>query len=625
MPGAFESFTGENGLKEKVFQLQRKSLRKILTTGDLFAVGYGDVGSSIYYALGATALYALGATPIALLIAGAVFFCTALTYSEMATTFPEPGGSATFTRYAFNDLVSFIAGWGLLLDYIVTIAISSFAIFPYLGHVLKAFNLPYSPDPWLHCWVTTGIILSLLILNIVGVKEVSRLNVVLMVLTLVSQLFIVIFAGFLLLNLPFVISQMKIGVLNVTWSPSWGEFAKGCAMAMVAYTGIEAVAQLAAETKKPGIMIPRAVKATVGVLVFLYLGISLVGLSVVSPEELGTTYIDDPVAGIVSRMPIGGKILAPWFGLVAAVILLIASNAGLMGCSRLMFSMGEYYQVPRFFYKIHSRFKTPYAALAVFSILACLVVLASRGQMLFLADLYNFGAQIAFFSAHIALLVLRWKKPDLKRPFRAYFNIPFGKGRSLPLTAIIGALATAVVWLIVVVTKPQGRYLGLAWVAVGVAMYLIYRKKRNISPTAQTEIEVVKIPQYRPVHFKHILVTVRALGSTDAFQMACQLAVAHKAKLTAIYVLEVPLALPMHTLLKKREGLAEAALKRADAVAREFNLSVESELIRARSVEKALLDLIQSDHHDLLIVDGGASQFQRLFKYSPARVLFFNG
>src|SRR5580698_3898924 len=123
-----------------VVQLARGTLKRVLKVSDLFAIGYGDLGSSIYYALGVTALFALGATPIALGLAGIVFICTALTYAEMTSIVHDSGGSASFARLAFNDLISFIAGWGLLLDYIVTIAISAFAVGPYLAYFFADLN-----------------------------------------------------------------------------------------------------------------------------------------------------------------------------------------------------------------------------------------------------------------------------------------------------------------------------------------------------------------------------------------------------------------------------------------------------------------------------------------------------
>ncbi len=616
-----------SGSTEKVIHLEKRSLKRSLGAAELFAVGYGDVGSSIYYALGLTALYALGATPLALAIAGFIFICTALTYAEMATTFPEPGGSATFSRYAFNDLISFIAGWGLLLDYIVTIAISAFAIPPYLRYLIHFPNTTL-----VQTVVTIGIIAFLLVLNIIGVKHSGRFSLILAIITILSQLFIIVIAAVLLLNLPFIISHLRIGVPGADWSPSWGQFLKGTAMAMVAYTGIESIAQLAAETRKTAIAIPRAIKWTMYILVLLYFLISVVGLSVISPQELGTTYIDDPIAGIVKALPFGGNWLAPWFGLIAGIILLIASNAGLIGASRLTFSMGEYYQVPHFFYKMHPKFRTPYMSLFVFALCAMVIVILSRGKMLFLADLYNFGAQIAFFFAHLSLIVLRLKKPSLQRPFKAPLNIPFGKKRSVPLTALIGVVATFAVWVIVIITKPEGRNLGMIWLALGIGMYLFYRRKKKIAPMGQLEIEKIKIPEYHPMHLKNILVSARAVGNTEALQTACQLAKSFGAKLTAVHVIEIPSALPMHAPLPKREGLGEAALKRAEAVAREYNMSIELKLVRSRSIEGALLELVSHGEYDMIIVSSRKDELKRkehfalevekLLKTAPCRVLF---
>lgn len=612
---------------DRVVHLEKANLKRALGASELFAVGYGDVGSSIYYTLGLTALYALGATPLALALAGFVFMCTALTYAEMSTTFPEPGGSATFSRYAFNDFISFVAGWGLLLDYIVTIAISAFAIPPYLQYLL-----PFTNSMPIQTGMTIGIILLLYGLNVIGIKESGRFNLFLAIITILSQLTVILIAAILLINLPFVISHLRIGVPGVDWSPSWPEFWKGTAMAMVSYTGIEAVAQLAAETHKPSTAIPRAIRWTMFTLVILYFLISVVGLSVVSPHELGTTYIDDPVGGIVAQLPFGGSWLGPWFGLIAAIILLVASNAGLIGASRLTFSMGEYYQVPHVFYKMHARFRTPYVSLGVFAIFACVIVLISRGRLLFLADMYNFGAQIAFFFAHLSLLVLRVKKPHLNRPFKAPLNIPLGHGRSIPVTAMIGLVATFAVWLLVVFTKPEGRNLGFIWMFLGIGMYWYYRRKKQLSPMGSLSIEKIKIPEYHPMHLKHILVTARILGNTEAIQTACELARSFNARLTAVHVIEIPPSLPMHAPMLKREELGEAALKRAEAVAREYGLSIDLKLIRSRTIEWAIMDLLAHGDYDMVVVsarknelkekDHFALELERILKTAPCRVLF---
>lgn len=423
-------------LKHRIAHLKKDEFKRSLGIFDLFAVGYGDLGSSIYYALGVTAYFALGATPIAMAIAGLVFVCTSLTYAEMTAATKATGGAASFAREAFNDLISFIAGWGLLLDYIVTIAISIFSIAPYLAFWHKAFTIPS-----FHLGFSVSLVAILLLLNVSGSKHSTRTSLVLTSFALCTQFVIILLAVFTLDDFTQVFEHLRIGVKNVKWSPNWGDFLKGTAMAMVAYTGIESIAQLGSETRKPIKTLPRAVMGVMSVLIAMYLGISIVGLAAMTPKALGTTYLQDPLAGIAASLPFGSHFMGPWVGLLAAMLLFVAGNAGLLGASRLAFNMGEYYQLPRMFHKTHPRFKTPHFSLMIFALLASLVILASRGSLHFLADLYNFGAMLAFFSAHISLIAFRIKHPNLNRPFRAPLNIHFGSV-SLPLTAIVGGLAT---------------------------------------------------------------------------------------------------------------------------------------------------------------------------------------
>lgn len=579
-----------------IAQLEKESLKRVLGISDLFAIGYGDVGSSIYYALGITALYALGATPIALAFAGIVFICTALTYAEMTSTFHESGGSASFARHAFNDLISFIAGWGLLLDYIVTIAISAFAVGPYLSYFFPDLKIP-----GVQISFSISLITILLIVNILGIRQSTRVSLMLTGITIITQLMIILIGARWLLDVPEILDHIRIGVQGVDWSPTWPEFWKGTAMAMVAYTGIESIAQLGAESKKPAKTVPRAVVITMAVLLFMYLGISVVALSAVSPHALGTKYVQDPLAGIVAALPFASQILSPIVGLVAAALLLVAANAGLVGASRLSFNMGLYYQLPRFFQHTHLRFKTPYLSLGFFAIIASCVIISSGGVMTFLADLYNFGAMLAFFFAHLSLIVLRIKKPGLKRPFKAPLNIPF-RGAKIPLTAIVGCIATVCVWLLVVVTKPEGRYLGFAWMILGLLMYFLYRRKKRITATGHLSIEKIKMPEYKPVEIKHVVVPTRGGIELEAVQMACQIASLHKARLTVLTIIEVAPSIPLDTSLPHRTLMAEAILKRVEAIAREHNIQVETLIIRSRSVPEAIIELSRQEKYDLLVL-----------------------
>ena len=583
-------------MKDKISQIDRGAMKRVLNMFDVFAIGYGDMGSSIYYALGITAFFALGATPIALLMAGGVFICTALTYAEMTSVFLESGGSATYTRKAFNDFVSFIAGWGLLLDFIVTIAISSFAVAPYLSYFFPIL-MEVDAKVLLSCFL----ILVLLYLNIRGIKESTGISIVLTTITILTQVVIIIFAIFTVVNFPKFFEHLRINGPDILWSPTWEHFFHGVAMAMVAYTGIESMAQLSSEAKNPSKTIPRAIMLAMCILILMYLGISLVALSVLTPEVLSTKYLDDPISGIVAHLPYLGGVLGPWIGVLAAVILLVAANAGLIGSSRLAFNMGEYFQLPRIFYKLHKKKETPYISLCFFAICAMIILIASRGQLAFLADLYNFGAMLAFFCAHTSLIIHRIKFPDMERPFRIKGCLPFGKVR-IPITAIIGALCTFGVWVLVVFTKPYGRVLGFTWIGLGLIMYFSYRRKRNISAFGQVEIEKIKISGLSDVPVKSILIPTRGHLGSETIQVGCKVAKMFGAKVTVVHVIEVPLTIPLSVPLAKREEYSSQILKKAEAIALDAEVEIELRSLHARSPLKAIKEIAETTEYDLVIL-----------------------
>ena len=608
-------------MKQKIAHIDKGAMRRVLGIKELFAVGYGDLGSSIYYALGITAFYALGATPIALALAGLVFACTALTYAEMSSMTKEAGGSASYSRRAFNDLVSFVAGWGLLLDFIVTIAISSYAVSSYLAYFIPALKIVQ----W-KIFFTVLLICSIGYLNIRGVKHSVRLSTILTALTVVTQGLIIVIGAFTLVNLPDFFQHLQIGVSGSSWSPSWGDFMKGCAMAMVAYTGIESMTQLGSEAKKPAKTVPRAIMYAMGTLIVMYLGVSIVALSGLSPQELSTTYVDDPIAGIVTAMPFGGKVLAPWVGLLGSVILVVAANAGLMGASRLSFNMGEHYQLPRYLHKLHSKFRTPAVSLSIFAILASLIVIASLGKLSFLADLYNFGAMLAFFAAHLSLLMLRIKEPRRARPFKIPLNIHIGK-YELPITALFGALITLSVWVLIVFTKPEGRYLGFSWLIVGLVMYFSLRKRHQIKPAGQVAIEKIAVPGFKPMKVKKILVPIRGGAITEIVQAACELAKVHKAEVVAASVVEIPFSLSLDAPLPRRVVTIEKLLKKVEAIGREFGISMGLELLRSRSAAGAILELVEEQKFDLVVLGAGPKSkrispvIEKVLHEAPCRVL----
>src|SRR5580765_7675546 len=170
-----------------------QGLDRVLGVPALFATAYGNVGSSIYYALGVTAVFALGLTPLVFIIAGLIFAATAATYAEGTVRFPEAGGSSSFARHAFNELVSFGAAWAQMLNYIITIAISAF----FVPHYLSIFWAPLKENPW---DVVVGIVVIVVLvgINIVGIKESARINILLALVDFATQLLLVVI-GFVLI------------------------------------------------------------------------------------------------------------------------------------------------------------------------------------------------------------------------------------------------------------------------------------------------------------------------------------------------------------------------------------------------------------------------------------------
>ncbi len=462
---------------DKVFRprrIRRYHLRRVLGVAAVFSAGYGNVGSSIYYALGIVSLAAMGATPLALGIAGILFVFTALTYAEGTAMFPEAGGSASFARHGFNDFVSFLAGWALMLSYVVTISISAFTIPPYLGY----FWAPLKESPIVGTSAAIVIILFLMTMNIIGIRETSVINIVAALMDIATQVSLVII-GFILLFNPSVLFQHIIGY----W-PTAGNLVMGIALASIAYTGIETTSQMAEETRKPEKNVPRALGLMIVAVLTIFAGISIVSLLAVSPEQLASEWARDPVAGIAANIPVAiiASIFKPLIGILAGTILLIATNAGLIGISRLAFSLGQYNLMPSVLSRVHPKFKTPYFSIIIFTVIAIVILIPGFfASNVFggIGALYAFGSLLAFMFSHAAIISLRVRKPELPRPFKLGGNIRI-KGRELPITALLGLLSTFIVWIIISIMQPFSSWVGFIWVAAGLVIYCLYRQKRRM-------------------------------------------------------------------------------------------------------------------------------------------------
>jgi APA family basic amino acid/polyamine antiporter len=438
------------------------------------------VGSSIYYALGVVAMSALGLTPPVLMISGVVFLFTALTYSEGATMLPEAGGSGAFAYRAFNPLVSFIASWVLMLDYIVTMSISAFFAANYLAYFFPIIG------EWrllgvigLNSIIGIVIVIALAYINIRGLQASSRLNIILVMIDLLTQVTIAVLAVLLVINIPTLINNIHWGV-----APTTSQFLFGISISMIAYTGIETVSNLGSETKNPGKSIPRAVILVFITVFVLWALLSMAALSAYPVyqgadgqwvTDLTQRFLNDPILGIANVLPVAIRpVLSFWVAFLAVTILIIATNAGMLGASRLAYFMGQRKQLPSTVSNVSQRARVPLNAILIFSVIACILI--AIGHISLLADLYAFGAVLAYSLAHASIIALRIKEPNLPRPFKIPLNIRI-KGREIPVTSVLGGLATIATWFMVVYTHAIGRIVGFSWLAIGLIIFFIYQRR----------------------------------------------------------------------------------------------------------------------------------------------------
>jgi APA family basic amino acid/polyamine antiporter len=466
--------------------IQRK-LRRVLGVPGLFSAAYGDVGSSIYYALGVVAMSALGLTPPVLMVSGILFLFTALSYAEGATALPEAGGSGAFALRAFGGWISFVASWALMMDYIVTMSISAFTAANYFGYFF----------PILKSWPVNSIagvvvIAGLAFVNIRGIQRSARLNIVLVLVDIVTQLSIVVIGIVLIISLPQLIKNIHWGT-----APTTSQLLFGISISMVAYTGIETLANLGGETRDPGKSIPRAVLLVFAAVIILYAFLSMTALSAYPVyqgadgawvTDLTQKYLEDPIMGIAYAMPaLIRPIISVWVAVLAVTILVIATNAGMLGTSRLAYFMGMRKQLPSALSRVSSRSRVPQNAIIMFSVIASILI--ATGRVTILVDIYAFGAMLAYTAAHASIIALRIKEPDLPRPFKIPLNIRI-RQREIPITAVIGGLATLITWFIVVYTHHFGRIVGFAWLIIGLIIYALYRRSMRKSKVNSNSTEM---------------------------------------------------------------------------------------------------------------------------------------
>ncbi len=586
---------------------QQQGLERVLGANALFATAYGNVGSSIYYALGLTASIALGMTPLVFIISGLIFAATAATYAEGTVRYPEAGGSSSFARHAFNELVSFGAAWAQMLNYVITVAISVI----FVPHYLSIFWAPLRTTPW---DVIVGICVTWLLvgLNTVGIKEAASLNVLLAVLDFATQLLLVGLGFVLVFSAHTITSNIHFGV-----APTWSNFALAIPVAMIAYTGIETVSNLAEEARDPVRSVPKAI-SWVAIAVFaIYFTLPWVALSAMPVHKVAGKFVtqlgqnpphgfkNDPVLGLVENLGLHGAVLGGikvYVGILAATILFIATNAGVIGASRITYSMASYRQLPEVFRRLHPKLKTPWLSLVVFAGIAPTLFLLS-GQVDFLGRMYAFGAMLSFTVAHVAVIALRAKHSEGdEQPWHARPSFRF-RGVDWPLFAIIGGLGTGAAWLVVVVQDAPTRYAGLAWLVAGFVFYFFYRKKlgAGLRETVRAPIVIMA----GSLEYRSILVPIApGYPSDEAMQVACRLADERRASIIAETVIEVPLELPLDAYLPEQVNEANEHLDEASAIGELYGVRVTERIVRARNAGRAIVDEATRRGSEIIVMGG---------------------
>ncbi|HET6274357.1 MAG TPA: APC family permease [Candidatus Cybelea sp.] len=485
-------------------------LRRSVTPWGSFAWGYSDVGADIFVGLGLVLAWAAGASNVAFLFAGVVYVCIGLAYTELAATYPVAGGGQYFVMRGLGDIFGFIAGWAVLLDFTIDVTLFAWSSVDYTSQLAPA--LVNSVHPWLHFVVVLGLVVGLCLLNVVGVRESTAFNGVVSALDVLSET-LILCLGFLFAFQP----QLLLHAMHFNW-PTPYQLMLGTSLAIVSFVGLESISQAAQETQRPASIIPRTSVALILTILIFALAYSNLALGLhpwhpildasghpiqfwqIFPHNADNQ--GKAVALLAAQIPYYGAFAALYVPVLGAVLLLISSNSGVFGSSRIAYAMSRTDLLPSIFQRVHATFRTPVISIAFFSTIALVELLFAAAPGLFpalgslyarffhgenglefLADLYAFGAATSYSFVFLGLIALRLSDPLSPRKFKIPFNINMrfrGERVELPVIAVIGFLGIFSILLFTLRTHALGRIFGPSWLLLGLILYLVYRKHRRL-------------------------------------------------------------------------------------------------------------------------------------------------
>jgi len=550
-------------------------LKKELGLFGSFSMGFAGVGADIFLALGLIAAYAGGAMPFALLVAAFVYASTGLAYAELASALPVAGGAAAYGRRAFGEAIGFLSGWGLALDYLIDISLFAIASVGYLTVFFPGIR-EFFP------LFSAGLIIFLAAVNLMGIKESSVVNTAL-TLTTIGVVLILFIVGF---GMVFSLQAFLSTVQPVGESVGWDGFLYSITLAMVSFIGMESISQAAEETREPGKVIPKASGLAMLFVVLFALGMSVLALGIVSPAELAAS-MDNPMTAIALRLPYA-SLLVPLVAFAGFMICLVSANTGIIGISRVLYSLSKANLISKEFRWVHPKYGTPWVTIIAFSSIA--LALAFFGDMRLLGELYAFGALLAYSIANLSLIALRFKEPELHRPFKLPLNIRLW-GREVSAISVLGSLACIAVFALVILLHEEGRVFAGLWFVAGMVAHFAYARYKEVAPELEAYLEERAMKGK-----KTILVPLKlAGGEEEAADFVCRLSKELGVSVTLLHVEEVPLSVPLKEAAPRPSAEEKMVLEKWKKALAASGVEVVVAVRAARSAGEGVVDFAEEN------------------------------
>jgi basic amino acid/polyamine antiporter, APA family len=558
----------------------------------IFTILLGGVVAGLFVGVGAVAEDALALTPVVFGVAAIFLVTTILTYVEGSSLHTERGGASTFARYAFNEFWSFIAGWAIILDYIIVMAIAAVAISEYLTAFwdgADAAGVQIATIAAAFAFVAWQNVRGFSAERIATIRRLSLLGVV----VLGGVAAIALAQSF---DLDRLTTSIELGS-----SPSWQNAFFAIGVATIATISVEAASGLAGEVRVGRRGLKRVVIASTALTVVLMLAVSTAALMALpvrnGQTELVTGWLEAPMLGVVSTFePHGLATVARYVvGASAAGLLLAAMNSPMLGLARLGYSLATNRQIPSAAGRLHRRRGTPHVVIGAATLIG--FGLALSRDIEFLAGVFAFGGMVTFALAHLSIVRLRFREASRPSAFRMPLSIPVGSG-SIPVPAATGALLAIGVWISVLILHDGGRIIGGLWMVAGVTLYVVYRRGQGKPLTKRFTIPEEALREVPEREYGSILVPVFGEEiDDDIIGTAGRLAAEHAEEgeggsvLEALFVFEIPMSLPIDARVPaERATEAKRVLARAKEVGEEYEgVEVATAVVRGRSAGQAIV------------------------------------